>query len=339
MIASLLPGLRDVRAPLAAGYTWLLAMFVAFWPTVPTSMEATGVWRTLNDFADILGRGGLVLAASALAYVVGTISQGVFGRHALGHEMRWWLRGKLRTRSRAGAVVQRVTSAGMRRHILAVDPASTRMPCTSRGTSAVRAAARARVHDLRSLLADSGVPLQALAAAAASQESDRSSDQADSRWTRLLAVSTIVDGLIGSAHPPPRRRDIDAWEDGDLEDSLEQSIAQDAMREAELSRVGLVGAEPELFSAIDRLHAEAEFRIALAPPMLGLALALGWRASWWAAPTLGLAAVILMIQGRDRRRQGNDAMLEALRVGRTRIPLFDEIDAAIRESRVGAHGC
>jgi len=47
-----------------------------------------------------------------------------------------------------------------------------------------------------------------------------------------------------------------------------------------------------------------------------------------------------LMETRYRRREANDALFEALRAGRTTIPLFAEIDAAVSDSRerIGASG-
>ena len=53
MLASLLPGLRDLRAPLAAGYVWLAAGWLYFAPQLPASVnEADGVLKDIYRVAD-----------------------------------------------------------------------------------------------------------------------------------------------------------------------------------------------------------------------------------------------------------------------------------------------
>lgn len=78
VLTSLLPGLRELRAPLAAGTIWLLAGWFAAEPSVPASGEATGVVASayrLGEFLEVLGL-GVVLAFSA--YLVGALSVFVF---------------------------------------------------------------------------------------------------------------------------------------------------------------------------------------------------------------------------------------------------------------------
>jgi hypothetical protein len=107
------------------------------------------------------------------------------------------------------------------------------------------------------------------------------------------------------------------------------AVAENVRFEFDLMLMRLLGTEPDLFSAIDRLRSEAEFRVALMPPLLGLAGVLGLRASvWWAALTV-IVAVVLARQGATRSRQANDALLEALRVDRAHAPSIDGVDEVI----------
>jgi hypothetical protein len=78
-LASLLPGLRELRAPLAAGYTWFAFFFLTF--GAPTAIsDLPGPIEDLAREADSFGAAAKVTVASFLAYLVGSISQDVFGR-------------------------------------------------------------------------------------------------------------------------------------------------------------------------------------------------------------------------------------------------------------------
>ena len=53
MLANLLPGLRDLRAPLAAGYLWLAAGWLYLAPQLPASAnDATGVMKDIYRVVD-----------------------------------------------------------------------------------------------------------------------------------------------------------------------------------------------------------------------------------------------------------------------------------------------
>ena len=74
MLASLLPGLREVRAPLAAGYLWLVVAWVVLEPVVPQRAEASGVVASLYRAGDILSVLGVGVALSFAAYLLGSLS-------------------------------------------------------------------------------------------------------------------------------------------------------------------------------------------------------------------------------------------------------------------------
>ncbi len=79
MLTSLLPGLRDIRAPLAAGYLWLLAIWLLLAEHVPERSEATGHVLSLYRLDDVFTAVGLGVALSFVAYVLGVLSQGTVG--------------------------------------------------------------------------------------------------------------------------------------------------------------------------------------------------------------------------------------------------------------------
>ena len=80
MLASLLPGLRDVRAPLAAGYLWLVACWLTLEPSVPERADAHGVVASLYRADDVLSVVGLGLVLAFAAYLLGSLSAGASGR-------------------------------------------------------------------------------------------------------------------------------------------------------------------------------------------------------------------------------------------------------------------
>jgi hypothetical protein len=74
MLASLLPGLRELRAPLAAGYTWIFGL----WILLHDLNVGSGPLRAFRDdivqLANWAGKPILITAATFAAYIIGTIS-------------------------------------------------------------------------------------------------------------------------------------------------------------------------------------------------------------------------------------------------------------------------
>jgi hypothetical protein len=75
VLASLLPGVRQLRAPLASGYLWLLVAWVALADRVPRSSTARpGIFRDLYEIAATAGRPATAAAVSFAAYLLGVLS-------------------------------------------------------------------------------------------------------------------------------------------------------------------------------------------------------------------------------------------------------------------------
>jgi hypothetical protein len=76
VLANILPGIREIRAPLVAGYLWLATGWILIGG--PTSAaSASGLGRALSALARVGGRGGVLAALSLGAYLVGVLSVAV----------------------------------------------------------------------------------------------------------------------------------------------------------------------------------------------------------------------------------------------------------------------
>jgi hypothetical protein len=118
------------------------------------------------------------------------------------------------------------------------------------------------------------------------------------------------------------------WETGNL--------VRAVIADLDLVATRLLGNEPELFSAVDRLRSEAEFRRAIVVPMAALAILLwlGWHEVW----LLGLIpALVLLYDGSRRDRAGRDLLVDALRLERVQAPAIEKFQRAVRDV-VGPEG-
>lgn len=80
MLTSLLPGIRELRVPLATGYVWLVALAIALEPYVPERAQATGLSATLYRIGELISVLGVGVGLSFVAYLLGSLSVGVFSR-------------------------------------------------------------------------------------------------------------------------------------------------------------------------------------------------------------------------------------------------------------------
>jgi hypothetical protein len=76
MLASLLPGLRDLRTPLAVGYLWLIGLWMIIGEPVITTADdmPQGPFRAAYLIAGTLGASVVLAALSFAAYLVGTMA-------------------------------------------------------------------------------------------------------------------------------------------------------------------------------------------------------------------------------------------------------------------------
>lgn len=75
MLANLLPGFRDLRTPLVAGYAWLACVWLILAPDVPESRPAGGLSAGVWDLAHLVGRPGSLAAVSVVAFLAGALLQ------------------------------------------------------------------------------------------------------------------------------------------------------------------------------------------------------------------------------------------------------------------------
>jgi hypothetical protein len=78
VLASLIPGLRELKGSLAAGFLWLTVLWLIFHSYIPERDEATGPIAALYEAGDALSAIGFGIALSFLAYLIGSLSEGLF---------------------------------------------------------------------------------------------------------------------------------------------------------------------------------------------------------------------------------------------------------------------
>src|SRR3954469_23060979 len=94
VLMNLLPGLRDLRTPLAVGYLWLTALWLVFGNRVPDPGDASGLVHDLYRAASAVGTTASLAALTFTAYLMGTRSL-VINRYT---DILWRLGADLRNR-------------------------------------------------------------------------------------------------------------------------------------------------------------------------------------------------------------------------------------------------
>lgn len=73
LLTSILPGLRDVRTPLACGYMWLIAAWLAFANYLPHTRPNAGITASIWDLGGHVGKAATLAAVTFAAYLIGAI--------------------------------------------------------------------------------------------------------------------------------------------------------------------------------------------------------------------------------------------------------------------------
>jgi hypothetical protein len=318
MLANLLPGLREIRAPLTAGYVWLLAIYIAVEPHIPARGTETGIWETFAHLGDSISPAGQAAISAALAYVVGFSSE--LSVPPLLETVQGWRMSELRRRALPRFLWQWVRS---RRHR---DPFEHSAIYSLKGYGALMDILRPRLIALDQALRDVGT---SLARAATTYHATPWSEREHlDRIAVPFALEPITEILQPTGAMLSRLTDFDGGT-GDTVFYALDSAVDSLLEELDVVRTRLLGQEDELYSAIDRLNAEGEFRLALTLPGLALALTLGYRGAWvLGVAVLGLC-VAALIQGIRRLEASSDMTFEALRIDRAQAPLLERLDEIV----------
>lgn len=262
MLTSLLPGLREIRAPLASGSLWLVLGWM--WISVPPGPPDDVGWPlgpllAVADVFDVLG-GGIVLAFSA--YVVGALLDTLW-EYPLRHA-----------------------------------PLPTRL--SNRGRESLDLYLRSEVPALE-------------------EKASRAFKLDAHGVTRTLELNGF-DFLIPHRSP----------EDGTL---IRQSHMTEPPRmalELEGVKIEMMSNAKELFSYIDRLEAEADFRLAVAFPILAIVSLMASMDSGLWAVLLGPVS-LLIVSSFTKRRMAGDALAYELQVGHAHFPAVRRANSRIDE--------
>lgn len=296
MLASLLPGIRVLRAPLAAGFVWLTALWFLLEPSWSSSAADVGVIASaarLLDVVNLVAQGALV---SFLAYILGSFSVFAFSRPLL-------------------SLIQ--THLEVRPHRLT-------------GLSALGRESLAQVavdgrQRLEQALALSGVAVdEVLGLSRVSPNSLGSRGKtAPAGFGRRARLPKVRSAWRRAAVPMGLSAD---WVLPTPEERQERELAERILRDLPVvAQAQLLGKEAEVYGAVDRSRAEVEFRVALVPPLAALSLAIGAATGNVLGMVLsplvgGLAAVGLMLDAGKQTRESNDLILSLMEHGRLKPP-------------------
>ena len=284
MLTGLLPGLRELRAPLSAGFLWLLALWFASEPLLPAASESSGAFASAYRLSDVVSAVGLGAALAFAAYLLGSLSVFVF--------------------------------SGVLRSLMSTSESPSRWrvdTLTPRARRCLRMVGSDSREKLGDALGLSRVTITDLVQDASVAVGGYGVEELES----FGPSKTPTVGPGGPAPPAPEivaEKSIRARVVADLHDILD---------------VRLLGRDAELYSRLDRADAEVSFRLAVVPPVVGLAAVLAFRLSAPAMLLVILAGVAcsagLSFDAVRQQRRWHELVLAVLADGRVTSPSIDRL--------------
>lgn len=292
MLASLLPGLRELRTPLAAGYIWLAGLWLSLRSILRLADHSTGIGRDIVNLTDWAGKPATFAIITFVAYLVGTLSSAA--TDIIDRTAGWMVstigRGHLERLKPAYWAY-----AGEKGALL--NAVANRLSGRFLEDQSFRDAVMKHAVGLQEAHAQGGVSYR-LPYVLASEQGERLEQQAvDSYRARRELLLSIID--------------TDPFVD----------IAQ---RDLEYVAPRLIGKEDIVYGEYDRLDTEGSFRINLFLPLVYLFGSLALIASpWWA---MGFVAPVALVWlGSHTRSLARQYLVVALEAGRVESPGLDSV--------------
>jgi hypothetical protein len=297
-LSSLIPGLREVRAPLLGGYLWLLFAFLVFHPQVSASGESH-VHAELAEVAGAIGPVGLAITAAIAAYLFGSLVLSVFIGATSFLRKEGWLFWPVSRRSykppepemeldREGWVSLDAIAhlAGLTRYVRA----------RVQRDVVLDEQLRIAIGDLaRVELAEERGKLQAALKSQKALQGDATFRLERRPGWELVAIFRDTNTGIDAEHPIPKF------------DPLE-----DLYRDVPLLATRLSEFAPVAGAKVDRLGAEAELRFAVSLPLVALIILFAGAVDWRWIFALPLASAVFY-QGIRVERRRDEELIGALR--------------------------
>jgi hypothetical protein len=297
----------------------MLAIYVVVEPHLPPHGTERGIWATFVHLGDSLSAAGIAAGSAGLAYVIGYTSE--LSVPPLLEVIQGWRDTGLRRGAFLRFLLDWVRSYRIR------DPAENSVIYGMRGYSALLDVFRPRLTRLDAALRNAGTSLAnaAIVYDAADWDDREKIDENDVP----PALSPLTGLLQRIAHALKRSElDADATSQRTVVAALDPAIWE-LLNEVDIVRTRMLGDENELFSAIDRLRSEGEFRLVLIVPGLALATAFAYRGAWVLIALTLVLVIASFIQGLRRLEESYNMTFDALRVQRAHAPLVESIEGVI----------
>jgi hypothetical protein len=315
MLASLLPGLRDLRSPLAAGYLWLAAGWLYFAPRLPASVnDVSGALKDIYRVIDASGPVAVGAGVTFVAYMLGILSTGLL--NASVRYIFYFTIGLILFLP-AGLLLGLISQvldrlfSSTEEHDYVTDRLSflmeriqrkfSREPTTRAEELVVRRISDRVLADIeyrKSLLAH-------LDAANLPEFVGRAR-----RWRIITRYERVIyDSTLGKEEKLARVRETISEDLAPGSDSYAEALvrsvvdvhrhARTVLEELKLVPERIVSDKPATYERWDRLSAEGEFRQAIVPPLIAIIAVLMIRGmlDWPSAVALAVIPLVILYQG------------------------------------------
>ncbi len=311
-----LPGIRGIRSALVGGYLWIVFFWLLLDPSLGEGDFEADPYQSAHHLGNEIGPVALGLGATFVAYLIGTFMNEIRGVLS---------RLYLNARRSAGA-----TQTAEERELIAERQRERRRQAWTRlrGYLASLSPVGRRDKAERKEKPRRGpeqVPTLTIEAAGAAMEIAVGGINSLTRAAaEVLELNKSVQALVRSLSeiriepykPYLSNQGVLAVERYLSEILPERSNENspgvaDVISDFPVIRARLIHPSAETVSEVDRLRAEADFRSAIAPPLLALVVLLACAVSAWWLATLPILATLLMT-ARTKRRECGDLMADAL---------------------------
>jgi tetratricopeptide (TPR) repeat protein len=294
MLANLLPGVRQVRTPFASGVLWIIFGWLLLSNHI-TRSDAPRLFRSVNSLGSALKPLGIGFSVTLGGYLVGALFEAIWGP--------------------LYRVLPALSPNGRRSIYRLV---TRRVEALPRGQLAMFAACRS--YGARSRFGENQLLMMA-----------EDPDSWDQR-RRARDPNSPHDWTVERYR---RHEETDNHDDDELFGAIRDFVTRDLISsvQEELDVIGtrLLSTNKDLFNIYDMLHAEAQFRTAIAVPAAAvIAVVLRDLLPWPLILLVTLLVLILFfVEARGKKMAAGDRIVDALRIDAVSAPSLEEVKPGV----------
>jgi hypothetical protein len=333
LLTSALPGWRDLRGPLIAGYMWLFFVWLIAEPNAKE--HPGGLLQSILDLRGAVSEVGFAVGLSVVAYLAGSVSQAAAAALLKTSEGLGSRADRFRD-ARGLSLLERVSAAVRRNSGQRPRRASSEIETRPSPEDLVRRRSEASYAKLQTKLPEAKASLPALRSGlkddrkrlAELREKVKKDGVEDPESRLARAQASRVERVIND-----RKQRLESVERAITDLEVELNAIRDRTetglrREIDVPGTLLIEKEDSLYSEADRYRAEGELRLGVCPPLIAIIVVIASRedSALW---LLGLVAIVVLAnQGVRRIQDARGVIARAIRFGTIRSAALEDFDMA-----------